>query len=350
MKVQKENLAQRINKLKNIVPKKTNTPILQGILVKDGYLIANNEEMTVKAKLEGTENDTLIIPIKAFDLINNLPNGEVQIISNGKGKIKIKAENIENTYKTMDPEDFPVVEIKNTEDKEVTIDSDILLKSIKRVSFSIPAQFRNRVMISLCLEAADGELNFVGTDSHVVAWDKIEYDNNFKLLIPKNAVEKIVAMGMTGDISIKYNANSAMFITEEYQIYTRLIEGEYIKYSTFFNNMPMYTVVNRMDLLNAMIRANMCTDEKLPVRFGIKGNEMNIEIKDSTTNYHETIFLQEPLINELLIGFDAKLVIETLKAFDCKNIAIQLAAPKQPMLIEAEDSDFRALILPVAIS
>ena len=77
---------------------------------------------------------------------------------------------------------------------------------------------------------------------------------------------------------------------------------------------------------------------------------MDIYIKDSTTNYHETIFLQEPLSNDLVIGFNAKLVSETLRAFDCKNIAIQLAGPKQPMIIEAEDNDFKALILPVAIN
>ena len=50
MKVQKAELAQKIAKIKSVVPKKASMPVLQGILVKDGYLIANNTEMTVKAK------------------------------------------------------------------------------------------------------------------------------------------------------------------------------------------------------------------------------------------------------------------------------------------------------------
>lgn len=350
MKIQKDKLAQKINKLKSVVPKKTNTPILQGILVKDGYLIANNGEMTVKAKLEGTESESLVIPMRAFDIINNLPDGEVQITSTGKNKIKIKTENIENTYQTMNVDEYPVIEVSDNDNKEVTINSEILLESIKRVAFAIPAQHSKPIMKSLCLEAANGKLNFVGTDSHILAWDKIDYENSFKLLIPKNAVDKIMAIGITGDVSIKYNSNSAMFMTEDYEIYTRLIEGEYFNYPKMFNVMPMYTVVNRVDLLNAMIRANMCTDEKIPVRFQIKGNLMDIEIKDSTTNYHETIFLQESLSNDLVIGFNAKLVIETLKAFNCENIAIQFAGPKYPMFIEAENSDLKALILPVAIS
>ena len=55
MKIQKTELATKLNQIKGVVPKKTTMPILQGILVKEGYLIANNLEMTVKAKLEGTE-------------------------------------------------------------------------------------------------------------------------------------------------------------------------------------------------------------------------------------------------------------------------------------------------------
>ena len=36
MKLQKAELAQKLNKIKGVVPKNTNTPILQGILVSGG--------------------------------------------------------------------------------------------------------------------------------------------------------------------------------------------------------------------------------------------------------------------------------------------------------------------------
>jgi len=36
MKIEKAELAQKIGKLKNVVPKKTTLPVLQGILVRDG--------------------------------------------------------------------------------------------------------------------------------------------------------------------------------------------------------------------------------------------------------------------------------------------------------------------------
>lgn len=94
MKIQKTELAAKLNQIKGVVPKKTTMPILQGILVKEGYLIANNLEMTIKAKLEGTEDECFIIPERAFDLINNLPDGEIDITISGGNTMTIKADKI----------------------------------------------------------------------------------------------------------------------------------------------------------------------------------------------------------------------------------------------------------------
>ena len=349
MKVQKTELATKLNKIKGVVPKKTTMPVLQGILVKEGYLIANNMEMTVKAKLEGIEDECFIIPERAFDLISNLPDGEVEISVTAQNTITIKADKIKNKYQTTDPEQFPDTAAQNAEN-QLTIKANILLESMKRVSYAVPAQGNNAVMSSMCLQAADGQLNFVGLDGHVLAWDKVDYDGDFELLIPKNTVDKLKSLGLTGDVQITHSKTGAVFITEDFEVYTRLVEGEYFKYQTMFKELPIHTVVSREDLLDAMTRAKMCTEERCPVRFEIQEDKLNLIIKDKTTDYHETVDLQEKLSKPLTIGFDARLVLETLKAFDCDNVGISLEGPKMPIIVEAEDSDFKTIVLPVAIN
>ena len=99
------------------------------ILVKEGYLIANNMEMTVKAKLEGIEDECFIIPERAFDLISNLPDGEVEISVTAQNTITIKADKIKNKYQTMDPEQFPDTAAQNAEN-QLTIKANILLESM----------------------------------------------------------------------------------------------------------------------------------------------------------------------------------------------------------------------------
>lgn len=349
MKIQKTVLATKLNKIKGVVPKNTTMPVLQGVLVKEGYLIANNMEMTVKAKLEGAEGESFIIPERAFDLINNLPDGEVDISVTAENTITINADKIKNKYQTMDPDQFPDTATQNIEN-QLTIKANILLESMKRVSYAVPALNSNTIMTAMCLQASGGQLNFVGLDGHVLAWDRVDYDGDFELLIPKNTVDKLKSLGLTGDVQITHNKTGAVFITEDFEVYTRLIEGKYFKYQTMFKELPVHTVVSRRELLDAMTRAKMCTEEKCPVRFEINEDQLNLSIKDKTTDYHETVDLQEKLSKPFTIGFDARLVLETLKAFDCDNVGISLEGPQMPMIVEAEDSDFKAIVLPVAIN
>lgn len=96
---------------------------------------------------------------------------------------------------------------------------------MKRVSYAVPAQNTNTVMTAMCLQATGGHLNFAGLDGHVLAWDKIDYDGEFELLIPKNTVDKMKSLGLSGEVQIRHNKTGAVFITEDFEIYTRLIEG-----------------------------------------------------------------------------------------------------------------------------
>lgn len=78
-------------------------------------------------------------------------------------------------------------------------------------------------------------------------------------------------------------------------------------------------------------------------------DQLNIRIADRLTDYQEEVKLQDPLPEPLKIGFDSKLVLETLKAFTCENIAMNFSGPKMPAVVEAEDSDMKAIVLPVMI-
>lgn len=69
MKLKKYELVRAVDKVKSVVQKNPQTPALGGVLIKEGYAIAANGEMTIQVKLEGTEGESFIIPMKAFDLI-----------------------------------------------------------------------------------------------------------------------------------------------------------------------------------------------------------------------------------------------------------------------------------------
>ena len=217
MKIGKAELAQKLGKIKGVVPKKGTAPALQGALVSGGYLTASNMQVTVRAKIGGSGDETFIIPERAFDLIASLPDGEVEVSSTRTDAIAITAEKIRNRYQTMDPELFPEVPGQE-EGVHPTIGAEAFLESVRRVSYAIPSQGNNAVMSSLCLQAGRGELNFAGLDGHMLAWDRVAYGGEFELLVPKETVDILKSIGLSGELQIRHSLAGASFVTEEFEV------------------------------------------------------------------------------------------------------------------------------------
>lgn len=347
MKIEKSELAKRIDKLKSVVPKNSPMAALQGILAKEDKLIASNGEMTVKAKIGGMEGESFIIPAKAFDLIKNLPDGEVSITENQKHIVTIKIGKIKNSYQSFPAEEYPFSADRITEGGgNTTIPANKLKEAMRHVLYAIPQKSPNQPMGALCLQAKGGKLNYVGLDGHVLAWDQMDLDGDFELLIPRSAVEKLLSLEMGEQISIEFDKNCAIFRSDEYEINTRLVEGAYFKFNKMFSSLPMETSVIRRELLNAIVRAKLCTDERTPTKFEIEGDTLKLSIKDSTADYSEIVQLQSKMEN-LLIGFNSSLVMETLKAFDSEELFLSFGGSKQPMIVRA--GSMQAIVLPVQL-
>lgn len=352
MIIRKSELAKKIDKVKNIVVKKANNEALSGVLVQDGYLIAANTEMRIKGKLEGIggQSECFIIPERAFDLIKNLPEGDVEITVDKNHAITIKMEKIKNTYNSFPSEEYMPVggySVKQDDASEAVIDSNKLKGMISHVLYAIPKQSSDRKMTSMCLEAADGHLNAVGLDGHVLAWDWEEFEGDFKFMLPRAAVEKLMSLDISGEVNIAYDKFGALFSFDGYEVYTRLVEGQYFQYQQLFNTAKNNTKVRRADILNAITRAKLCTDEKVPVKMEITDAVINLSIADKKTNYAEDVSLLAEMPEPLVIGFDSRLVQESLKAMDYKELDLGFSSPKLPMIISSEESNARALVLPV---
>ena len=326
MKVQKYEISRTIDKLKSIVQKNDQFPALGGVLVKDGYLIASNTEMTMQLKLEASKGSYFIIPMKAFDVIKNLPDGEVDIDTEGENIVVIKTKAIKNKYQSYPPEDFSFDITENPDAPGVVINGKSLMEAIGHVIYAAADSSSSTQMMGVYFEGGENKIKLVALDGHVVAVDSIPTDGtaDMKLIVPKTVAKKLVSMGIIDDVAVTYN-------------------------DRFFMAGKMKTYVSRPELVAAMTRAKMCTEEKKPAVFEMNEDQLNSRIADRLTDYQEEVKLQDPLPEPLKIGFDSKLVLETLKAFTCENIAMNFSGPKMPAVVEAEDSDMKAIVFPVMI-
>lgn len=274
MRINKSELSKKIGQLKGIVPSRTTIEALKGVLCSDGYLIASDTNLTVKAKLEGMEEETepFIIPAKAFDFIGSLPDGELEV-SVSKGNLVIKTGKIKNQFKTLGAELFAYTKSIDTDKEPAKIPALKLKKAIDHVIYAVAVSGSNQQMLGMYLECMDGKLNFVGLDGHRIAWDCIDYEGEFQIIVPRAAMENVKKMDFEGDVSIYHDGNGALFKSEEYEVYTRIIQGEYFKYKKMFMSGEMFTIIDRRVLMEAINRARLCgsAEDKAPVIMDMSG-------------------------------------------------------------------------------
>lgn len=351
MIVKKYEIVRAIDKLKSVVQKNDRFPALAGILVKDGNLIASNTEITIKVKLEASAGESFIIPMKAFDLIKNLPEGDVEITEGKDHVVTIRTDKIKNNYQSFDAGEFAFDKSDMPIAEGVKLPGEEIMKALGHVAFAAADKATNRTMTGIYFEGGDGFLNLVGLDGHVVAWDSIDVQgtSDMKIIVPKGAVKKLLSMGMTDDVTVTYNKNSVVFSSDEYTIYSRLVDGEFFKYNKIFSEGKIAAYIQKKALIDAMTRAKMCTDENSPTSFNIHDSLIDIGIKDKVADYHEVVQLQKEVKEPIRIGFNSKLVLEAIKAFTCEDIVLNFASPVMPMTVEAEDSQMKVLVLPVKL-
>lgn len=351
MNVHKYEISKVIDRLKSIVQKNDAFPALGGVLVKKGYVIASNTEITMKVELEGCEDDYFIIPMKAFDLIKNLPEELIDINAGANDTVTIKTGNIKNKFQSYPPENF-AFDIYDMEDAEtISLNGKEAMEALGHVIFAAADVSANIVMTGINFNGTANKIKFAALDGHVVAVDAIPAEDaqSIDFTVPKNAIKKMVSMGILDDIELSYNKNAAIFKTKEYSIYTRLIEGNYPAYERMFADTKLHTLASRADLIGAMTRAKMCADENKPAVFEFENTILGISITSNSADYHENIAIKKTVSEPLRIGFSSKIVLDTLKAFTCDDVVINMTAPKMPIIVEAEGGNMKAAICPVVL-
>ena len=205
-------------------------------------------------------------------------------------------------------------------------------------------------MNSLCLRAREGKLNYIALDGHVISWDKADFEGDFELLIPKNTVDRLQSIGLVGDLTITSTSVSAIFQTEGCEITSRIVAGKFFDVEKIIKtDVPIQTVVGRREMVEALTRARMCSAaESIPVTLLFKGDEVTVRLASSVADYSETVELKKEMLGEFKIGFDSRLLIESLKSFDDEDVEFNMASPKMPILLRG-DTEYLAVVLPVMV-
>lgn len=350
MKIEKSAIVRLLKQLKGFIP--TKGDYNQGILLKDNMLTANSFELGITVKLPFETNESFIIPPRAIDMIESLPDGEIDISSNRDGnKITIKTASGKSAFSTTPVDSFAEVKAIGVDCTEFTLDAEAVKTALDKVSYACSTNNVNTALTGILIESKDGYLNFVTTDGSRLAINQIEYSHEISITVPKISLQKAFSIGLKGKLNISATKNNAIIKCGDYTVYTRLIEGDFVNYGRIldaaFGEGSHSVKINRAELLESLTRSQICGESRtvVPVVLHGKDNILNITLKSSLSEFNENVEMSEPFPTEIEIAFNGAFLIEALKSFDENVLELRYVGELKPMALCGKT--LKAVVVPV---
>lgn len=360
----KSELLQGVNTVLKAVPGKTTLPILECILIDttEGIIkmTANDMELGIETIIKGDVLDKGKIAIEArlfSEIVRKLPDSEVTIVTDDNLKALITCEKAKFNISGKSGEEFislPDIERTNP----VTLSQFSIKEIIRQTLFSIADNDSNKIMTGELFEINGNQLKVTSLDGHRVSIRKIELKDNYnpiKVIVPGKTlgdISKILSGGIDEDVHIFFTDRHIIFEFEQTTVVSRLIEGEFFNTEkTLSSDYETKININKKELQECIERASLLIREgdKKPVILHIRDGKLELNISSIIGTMNEDIDIDKEG-KDLIIGFNAKFILDALRVIDDEVISIYMVNPKAPCFIKDAEQNYIYLILPVNIN
>lgn len=361
LNVNKKVLLEMLGKTAKAVTGRANNPLLDGIniIVSENKLtiIGSDSSLVIKSssnEIEQLEEGNIVIEPRIFgDIIRRLPEETVSL-KTVENLLTIKSGKSEFNIAFQAGDDYPVFD-DNIEGTQFSIDSSILKTAVKEVSFAAAVDETRPILKGVYLDYKDNNLNLVALDGYRLAKKSIymEEDKEINAVVDAKSLAEITRLMTDGElINVNVTSNYIIFKFENTIIASRLLEGNYVKYDSL---LPTEFVINakvdRAELLSSLERASLMSEHnnKL-VKLILENNNLNVSAKSQLGKVVEDLNIEVDGDTSLTIAFNARYLMDSIKALSATEINMRLSNSTSPCVIDGiDDESNKHLILPVRI-
>ena len=372
------NRLELLKKLRNVqlaISNKTTIPILTGLKleVTKTYLkiTGSNSDISIESKifvddenanLEIEETGSIVLqPARFFaDIINKLPDELFTFEVNTQLQASISSTNSFFTINALYAASYPYLpEIDTSE--SFTLPVLLLKRVIEQTVIAVSKHESRPILTGVNFTIKDGQLKAVATDSHRLSQRIIPVDVpenlSFQIVIPGNSLTELSKI-LTDDIeevSVAIADNQILFMTEDTNFYSRLLEGNYPQTDQLIPEESTTQIeVDVQTLKGAVGRTSLLSHagKNNVVKLAVESGTLQL-----TSNSPEVGYVEEdvPFVSmdgeNLDISFNPDYLRDALNTFDTGKVTLKLISTLRPFVIvpndSEDDSKFVQLITPI---
>ncbi len=342
-------------------------------ITEDFLLILDENDLTIKAtnldvtitthmEVNGSESGSVAIPAKMFyETLRALPDQPVSIEVNSEN-FGIKLNSSYGVYRLSgdNPNEFPE-EADKIDAESFTIPADKLAKAFSKTVFAASTDDMKINMNGVFLQIDYNKVIFVASDGHKLVkytFGNINTEVNNSFIMPRKCIQ-ITQKALSGDndVTVHFNKKNAFFDIDGTQITCRLIDAKFPDYNAVIPvDNPLVLSISRRDFQNALKRLSIYSNQSTyQVILNISENSLTMSAKDLDFSNEATEQMHCKYEGDpLMIGFNAKFVIEMLNVMETDEVIINMSAPNRAGIMipgdEPDDENLMMLVMPIMMN
>ena len=359
-----KELSSACNNVIRAVSTKVTIPTIEGILIECGSdtlsLTGYDFEFGINTILsvDVMQPGAIVINAKVLcDIIRKLADSEVTFETNGNS-VSIISGAAQYNITGIDAEEYPELPSVNN-GYPIELNQKLLYSMVIQTLFVVAeSEFSKPVYTGLKFDITAGEITLIGVDGYRLAIrkEKLDYSGeDLVFIVPKKTIRelmKLIDMESDDMISVKVGRRHIVFEIGNYSIISRLLEGEFLDYTSAVPKTINTTVlINTKDAVDCIERTLPVIEnnQKNPIRCLFDNDQMRVSTVSSlgrVVDYTHANTSGE----RVEIGFNSKFVLDALNASDTDEVRIELAGPVSPVKIMPLSGDnFLFLVLPMRL-
>jgi len=282
---------------------------------------------------------------KLLDIIKILKDEDI-ILETINDYLYIKQNSSKFKLPMFNPNEFP--EFPRIEEKQkFEVNSTNLVRSIKKISSAIDNNNPKFELNGALIDIKNGFLNLVATDTRRLAIVKIEnqIEENFSIIIPKKAINEIQKL-FFDDIEIFYDQNTFIAKSNNFQFFTKLINGKFPDYERIIPKEKNFRLLlNREKMIEAIRQISIVSNE---MKITFKANTILFEsLNDDNIEAKTEIEFTTGLSNEIFLAVNSKYILDFLSNIENNNFTLGFNDTGLPFSLESEN--FMTIVMPIMI-
>jgi DNA polymerase-3 subunit beta len=373
VRIGRDELLTGLQRVQGVVERRNTMPILSNILLEakqDGAeIVATDLEIGMRGLYKATVLKTGGVTISArklFEIIKELPSGEVELTAGDNNWTTIQAGKSQFKVVGLPSSEYPALPAIEREGL-TPLSGEGLLELIRKTLFAAgdndARYILNGLLVTLVVTDKKTALRLVGTDGHRLAVAEQEVGKagskgvpqEIKAIIPKKAAQemrRLLEEGGDGEPLIGFTKNLMIFRKSGLLLTSRLMEGNYPNYQQVIPKEGGKKIsLNRVEFESSLRRVSVLSKDKASaVKVSFASGK--IILFSSSPDYGEaTEELPARYEGEALnTGFNARYLLDVCSVMDGETISLQMETSLSPCLIqEPESPGFKCVVMPIKI-